>query len=46
MPNDDNRTTIDRLIRGWVDAVRAGDLDRVVADHADDSATAEPAAAA
>lgn len=30
-----NETQITELIERWVDAVRAGDLDRVLADHAD-----------
>ncbi len=36
MPTDDDRTAIDRLIRDWVTAVHAGDLEGVLADHADD----------
>ncbi|GIF74930.1 hypothetical protein Asi02nite_44480 [Asanoa siamensis] len=33
---DADRTAIDDLIRRWVAAVAAGDLDGVLADHADD----------
>jgi uncharacterized protein (TIGR02246 family) len=32
----DNEAQIRELIEGWAEAVRDGDLDRVVADHSDD----------
>jgi uncharacterized protein (TIGR02246 family) len=36
MTADDDATQIDALIRRWADAVHEGDMDGVLADHAED----------